>query len=55
VKTICKGCRQEFSVDDWRSDPHFPFCGERCKMADLDRWFTEEHRIVDDAAVSEED
>jgi endogenous inhibitor of DNA gyrase (YacG/DUF329 family) len=23
----------------------FPFCSERCKMADLDRWFTEDYSI----------
>ncbi|MHC4471012.1 MAG: DNA gyrase inhibitor YacG [Planctomycetota bacterium] len=22
-----------------------PFCSERCRMADLDRWFTEDYRI----------
>ncbi|MCU0727311.1 MAG: DNA gyrase inhibitor YacG [Planctomycetes bacterium] len=23
----------------------FPFCSQRCRMADLDRWFTEDYRL----------
>ncbi len=23
----------------------FPFCSERCRLADLDKWFEEEYRI----------
>ena len=26
--------------DRWR-----PFCSERCKLVDLDRWFSEDYRI----------
>ena len=41
----CPRCKKRVaykSVDDL---PHFPFCSERCKMADLGMWFREEHRI----------
>ena len=24
---------------------HFPFCSRRCRLLDLDKWFTGEHRI----------
>jgi endogenous inhibitor of DNA gyrase (YacG/DUF329 family) len=25
-----------------------PFCSERCKMADLGRWLSEDYRVPDD-------
>jgi endogenous inhibitor of DNA gyrase (YacG/DUF329 family) len=25
--------------------PNFPFCSERCRMADLGRWFAEDYRV----------
>jgi hypothetical protein len=28
-----------------RAAAHFPFCGPRCKMADLGRWLAGEYRI----------
>jgi endogenous inhibitor of DNA gyrase (YacG/DUF329 family) len=28
--------------------PHFPFCCRRCRMADLDHWFTEEYVVSGD-------
>jgi uncharacterized protein len=32
-------------VDErWR-----PFCSERCKMADLGRWLSEDYRVPDEA------
>ena len=35
----------------------FPFCSRRCRMADLDRWFTEDYAIPGEAAdeVADED
>jgi hypothetical protein len=27
------------------ANPWFPFCSKRCKMADLDRWFSGDYRI----------
>jgi endogenous inhibitor of DNA gyrase (YacG/DUF329 family) len=27
------------------ANPKFPFCSERCRMADLGRWLNEEYRI----------
>ena len=26
-------------------NPCFPFCSERCKLLDLGKWLSEEHRI----------
>ena len=41
----CPHCKKR--MPDKSSDklPHFPFCSERCKMADLGMWFREEHGI----------
>jgi len=27
------------------ADPEFPFCGRRCKLIDLGKWFDGERRI----------
>jgi endogenous inhibitor of DNA gyrase (YacG/DUF329 family) len=32
---------------DRAAAPAFPFCSERCAMADLGRWLGEEYRIPD--------
>jgi len=37
---LCVYCRRE------RIDPaHRPFCSERCRMADLGRWLSEDYRV----------
>jgi uncharacterized protein len=37
-------------------NPAFPFCSERCRMADLGRWLNEEYRIpADESAEREEE
>jgi uncharacterized protein len=38
-------CRREPVDARWR-----PFCSERCKMADLGRWLSEDYRVPDDGA-----
>jgi len=38
----CPTCRKR---GDWQSLPSAPFCSTRCKLADLGRWFNEEHAI----------
>ncbi len=27
------------------NNPFFPFCSQRCKLADLDKWFSAEYSI----------
>jgi endogenous inhibitor of DNA gyrase (YacG/DUF329 family) len=39
----CAYCRQHAAVAET-----FPFCSERCKMADLGRWLTGGYRIASD-------
>ncbi len=41
----CRTCGSVVRADDAGLTPHAPFCSERCRMADLDRWFTEDYRI----------
>lgn len=37
-------------VADARPRPrHFPFCSERCQLADLGRWLDEEYRVSEPA------
>ncbi len=37
---LCAYCRRRPVDPAWR-----PFCGERCKMADLGRWLGGEYRV----------
>ena len=41
----CPTCRRPVSKDPARPSKLFPFCSERCHLADLGRWLTEEYRI----------
>lgn len=41
----CPRCRQ---LGKWFSTHWGPFCGERCKLIDLGKWFNEEQRISRD-------
>ena len=50
----CPYCRKEVR---WQSNPHRPFCSERCRQADLGNWAMERYRIagepVDDADLGD--
>ncbi len=37
---VCAYCRRRVVDAAWR-----PFCSERCKLADLGRWFSGDYRI----------
>ena len=41
-KVACPTCQK---VGDWFSGSHGPFCSKRCKLVDLGKWFSEEHRV----------
>jgi endogenous inhibitor of DNA gyrase (YacG/DUF329 family) len=43
---LCVYCRREPEVARWR-----PFCSERCKLADLGRWLSEDYRVPDEPAA----
>jgi len=42
---LCVYCRREPIDARWP-----PFCSERCKMADLGRWLSEDYRVPDEPA-----
>jgi endogenous inhibitor of DNA gyrase (YacG/DUF329 family) len=55
----CPTCKKE--ARPRAQNPSFPFCGSRCKLVDLGRWFDETYRVAssetplgDDAARDDE-
>jgi len=30
---------------EWKDNPWRPFCSERCKLIDFDKWTSEEYRV----------
>lgn len=38
----CPSCR---ALVRWEDNPHRPFCSQRCRLADLGGWMTEQYRI----------
>ncbi|HQH72917.1 MAG TPA: DNA gyrase inhibitor YacG [bacterium] len=49
----CRTCGKP--LPEGRNTPAFPFCGKRCKMIDLGRWFTGVHCISEPLVLDEED
>jgi uncharacterized protein len=47
---VCAYCRERPVEAVWR-----PFCSERCKMADLGRWFSGDYRIPGTPVPNAED
>lgn len=41
-KIKCPNCGKETK---WEGNPYRPFCSEKCKLADLDKWFNEEYKV----------
>jgi len=41
----CRKCGKEIYYHDPSDAPWFPFCSERCKLIDLGKWLSEDHRI----------
>lgn len=46
----CPICRRPVK----KSDPHFPFCSERCRLMDLGHWLDGKYRIAAPLPDSEE-
>ena len=42
---VCPVCEMRSEFADEKEARFRPFCGERCKMIDLGRWFNGEYRI----------
>lgn len=49
-KVKCPHCGKEVEHDSSELGPYFPFCSERCKMVDLGKWMSEEHKIQSPAS-----
>ena len=41
-KVRCPTCRKS---GEWFAGKFAPFCSHRCKLVDLGKWFSEEHRV----------
>ena len=44
-RSTCPTCGADVKARDLSKAPFFPFCGRRCKLVDLGKWFDGEHRI----------
>ncbi len=42
---LCPACKKVVPREDGLRPSSFPFCTDRCKMADLGRWFGEEYVV----------
>ena len=52
-ETRCPTCRKRVRTESLADSPDFPFCNSRCRMADLERWFTEDYAIPGELLPSE--
>ena len=51
TETRCRTCREPVDVEN----AHAPFCSERCRLADLGKWFSGEYRISREMKVEDLD
>jgi len=47
----CPECKKRV---DWEDNPSRPFCSERCKLLDFDRWVSEDYRVPGNPLPSED-
>jgi endogenous inhibitor of DNA gyrase (YacG/DUF329 family) len=48
----CPTCSQQV---EWQNNPFRPFCSERCKLVDFDKWISEEYRVPGKPASPEDE
>ena len=46
----CPNCDRQV---EWEDNPFRPFCSERCKLVDFDKWISEEYRVPGKPASAE--
>ena len=46
---LCPQCAKPVTWD--ASSPWRPFCSERCRLADLGKWASEEYRVPDNSGA----
>ena len=51
MQVICPKCKL---LTTWEENAWRPFCSERCKMADLGGWFSEDY-VIEGKPEEEED
>lgn len=49
----CPTCHKLLTWD--KTNPHRPFCCERCRLIDLGEWAAEGHRIAGEPVYMDED
>ncbi len=42
---LCPTCKKVVPFAEAVRPAAFPFCGERCRLADLGRWFAEDYTV----------
>jgi hypothetical protein len=48
----CPTCRRDV---EWVPSSQFrPFCSDRCRLIDLGAWFSEQHKIPDEAGAAQD-
>ncbi len=47
---VCPVCRTKTT---WEENPWRPFCSERCKLIDFDKWVREEYAIPGQTSEAE--
>ncbi len=53
MQVDCPTCKKP--VEWSESNPHRPFCSDRCRLIDLGAWASEDYRIPSTQPVSEDD
>jgi uncharacterized protein len=49
----CPTCRRPV---EWSAESLYrPFCSDRCRLIDLGAWFSEQHKIPDEAQTEEDE
>jgi endogenous inhibitor of DNA gyrase (YacG/DUF329 family) len=47
----CPTCRRQV---EWSPESRYrPFCSDRCRLIDMGAWLSEQHKIPDDSASSD--
>lgn len=47
----CPTCEKRV---EWTDNPFRPFCSERCKLLDFDRWVSEDYRVPGSSLPTED-
>ncbi len=50
----CRSCGGKLLAGGEERNRWYPFCSERCRWADLGRWFNGEYRLTDREGAGEE-